>query len=192
MALVDRVACAPGSWARRCVAPAQDRGIRPVYHSATMSQASGFVRASEAAALRRFPVRTRTWCANLRREFAEAAGKRRRCRRPWNAERHARVTTSPISTSRPSGMIRRAILKADGDPGLSGAVRQSARCPCPMAGEPAASRSRPAIHRPKRRAEGDRPGLRRHDQRGLHPHRSSAETAQALRPRPPSLRRGDA
>ena len=40
-------------------------------------------------------------------------------------------------------MIRRAMLKAVADPRLPGALRLAARCPCPMAGAPAACRSPP-------------------------------------------------
>ena len=65
-------------------------------------------------------------------------------------------------------MIRRAILKAIAIPGYQ-VPFASREMPMPYGWGTGGVQVTAAILGPRRRAEGDRPGLRRHHQRGLDP-----------------------
>ncbi len=97
--------CAPGSLARTATAPAQDEEF-VLSHSDNV-EASGFVAAPEAAALRRFPVRAGGLVRTLRAEVeAVARGEPSQAAEeamPENSAKDAARTTTPTSTSRPSG-----------------------------------------------------------------------------------------
>ena len=180
--------CAGASWARMIEgAPAQDEEF--VLSHADNVQATGFRRAPEAAALRRLPVGAGAGAGHApgdrRRPGAcggdggsggvvrEAQAKHGGASEA-STERPTPATTSPTWTKQTKRMIRRAILKAVGDPGLSGALRQPRDAHALRLGHRRRTGDRRAVSAAEDRAQGHRPGRGRHHQCRLDP-RSSSE-----------------
>ena len=170
MALVDRALRA--ARARRGDRRAgAGRGIRPL----PLRQRPGdrLRRASEAAALRRFPGRARRWSAccapNSPNGQPQPTATRRGRRRNERADGH-RGKRLQLRLSRRADEADDPPRDPQGDrhSRLPGALRQPRDADALWLGH----RRRPGHrrdHRAGRRAEGDRPGLRRHHQRGLDP-----------------------
>ena len=161
MALVDRSAARPRA-RRGSHRAGPGRGIRDV----AFGQCAGdrLRRASQAAALRRLPVRTRP-AAQTAQGIRRGQRERRRCRRPRNerAGLQFRLSRRADQADDPP-----RDPQGDRDPRLSGAVRQPRNADALWLGHRrrAGDGGDP---RARGRAEGDRPGLRRHHQRDLDP-----------------------
>ena len=164
--------CAPRSWARRRTRPAQEPGIRAL----PLRQRRGdrLRRAPEAAALRRFPERAGEACATHARRTALKA-------RPPNDADDARGYNFAYLDESDQADDPPRHPEGGGDPRPPGAVRLARDAAALWLGH----RRHPGDGRdprPGRRAEGDRPGRRRHHQRRLHPPLLRAASPASPRP----------